>query len=247
MNSFALVADNLSCEYERWGQRIRSLDGINITIPKGQWVMLAGHNGAGKSTLLRIIAGHLQNYTGSIIINGTSTEKIKLHQFPNHIYYVNQDPTLGSAPLLTVFENLLVADPLSKRKPRRNLEEQYYDLLAKAGLQSRLHHPASHLSGGERQLLAFLIARLRPAPIVLLDEAFAAMDASRTDTCLSLLRDLQVDGKTLLFITHSLQQAENYGDRTIILSNGQLVYDKLGSDRIFDQIYSAISTKKGTE
>jgi putative ABC transport system ATP-binding protein len=237
----ALVTQNLTCEYHRWGQRVLALDGLNLIVPQGQWLMIAGPNGAGKSTLLRVIAGQVRDYTGDVCIGQHPLRKMSERERANSVYYVNQDPTLGSAPMLTVFENLLIADPKAAGKSRRNMGACYRELLAEAGLQSRLHHPAHYLSGGERQLLAFLIARLRPVSLVLLDEVLAAMDASRTAICLRLLEELQKDGKTLLFVTHSLGIAQNYGDRTVVLAKGRLAYDASGSERSDEHIRAIIN------
>ena len=231
MNIIGLTVQNLTCEYHRWGQQVLALDHVDLRVPQGQWLMIVGHNGAGKSTLLRVIAGNIIDYKGEVFIGQTKLRQMPVRERTSSMYYVNQDPMLGSAPLLTVFENLLIADPQAVEKPRRTLEACYKDLLAEAGLEARLHHPAQHLSGGERQLLALLIARLRPVSLVLLDEALAALDASRTRVCLRLLEGLQKEGKTLLFVTHSLRLAEAMGDRTIVLSRGQIVYDVMNSER----------------
>lgn len=231
MNKLALTVENIRCTYERWGQTVLALDDVNLTVPAGEWLMVAGHNGAGKSTLLKIVAGQIRAFSGAIDIAGRALTAMREKERAGAVYYVHQDPSLGSAPMLTVYENLLIADPSSKGKARRELEQDYTALLCEAGLQSRLHHPAHYLSGGERQLLAFLIARLRPAGLVLLDEPLAAMDAARTALCLRLIEGLREAGKTLLFVTHDLRLAATEGDRAILLSRGRIVYDESGDVR----------------
>ena len=231
MNTDTLKITNLSLKYERWGQSILALNKFNLTVPPGQWLMIVGPNGAGKSTLLRIIAGQLKSYQGEINVSGRSFRKMGEVERVESIYYVQQNPENGSASMLSVYENLVIADPCSVRLPKRILEEKYHGLLAEAGLQYRLHHPAGQLSGGERQVLALLIARLRPSSLVLLDEAFAALDFSRVEICTRLARELQVKGKTLLFVTHSLEFAVEIGDRTVAICNGKIACDETSLKR----------------
>src|SRR5262245_65237251 len=90
------------------------------------------------------------------------------------VFLIHQDPLLGTAPDLTIFENLAVSDPRAESESRRSLQAKYMELLKPSGLDLRMKQPAQTLSGGERQLLALLIARLRPASLILLDEPLAA-------------------------------------------------------------------------
>ena len=241
MTPLALEAKQLTCRYERWGQTVLALDRVSLEVPVGQWIVLAGHNGAGKSTLLRLISGKVSDFSGEVRVGKRSLRQMSPREWSSLIYYVQQDPTLGSAPLLTVFENLLIADPQAARTRRQVLEDRYRALLAEAGLEARLHHPAHYLSGGERQLLAFLIARIRPASVVLLDEALAALDASRVSLCLRLIAQFREEAKTLVFVTHSVETAATVGDRTLVLRDGRIVYDRSGSARKAEEIRSLIS------
>src|SRR5688572_4234187 len=98
----ALLAQDLTCTYHRWGQKVLALDRVSLTLPSGQWLMIAGHNGAGKSTLLRAMSGQITEFSGELLIDGQPVRQMSSRQRAETVYYVHQNPTLGSAPLLTV-------------------------------------------------------------------------------------------------------------------------------------------------
>jgi putative ABC transport system ATP-binding protein len=235
-----LEVKGLACTFERWGQTVRALDDVNLSIPSGQCLVIAGHNGAGKSTLLRIVAGRNRDYTGNVWLERRLLRRVGDSDLARQVYYLHQDPALGSAPGLTVFENLVIADRYAGRLSRRSQETRYMDLLREVSLESRIHHPAHYLSGGERQLLAFLIARMWGAPIVLLDEPFAALDARRALICVGELDRFRSTGTTILLVTHSVTMAASFGDRTIVLSAGQVIYDVQRDQRSERQIRELI-------
>lgn len=228
-----LEIKGLTVTFSRWGQTVKALDDVSLTIPAGQWVMLVGHNGSGKSTMLNAISRQLRPDRGEISINGDVTSKLLTSQIAERLYLVHQDPLLGTAPTLTLFENLMVADHLAQDSnlSRRELSEKYYDLLRPLGLSDRLKQLTRYLSGGERQLLALLVARLRPSRLLLLDEPLAALDPGKAELCLEQIRQLQQEGKTILQVTHDLRLGTEGGDRTLILSHGRIVYDEKGHNR----------------
>jgi len=227
----------LGITYSRWGQRVRALEDVNLKIPPGQWLILIGPNGSGKSTLLNAIAGRLVPDSGQVFLDGAALDTMGPRELSGHVFQVHQDPLRGSAPLLTVFENLLIADDESMKSGVRKVKlmNKYEELLGPLGLRERLRQPVQTLSGGERQLLALLIARLRPARLILLDEPLAALDPAKVEMCLALLADLQKIGKTLIQVTHDPDEAARRGDRTVALLRGRVVYDKLG-ERSLDEV-----------
>jgi putative ABC transport system ATP-binding protein len=146
------------------------------------------------------------------------------------LFYVHQDPLLGTAPILTIYENLVVADTQAhaERETKQQRLLKYNEMLAPLGLSERLKQPVRTLSGGERQLLALLIARLRPSSLVLLDEPFAALDPAKAEMCMREIVSMHEAGKTLIQVTHDEGRAFSLGDRTVALKGGRIVYDEEG-------------------
>ena len=224
----AVEARDLTISFSRWGQSVKALDNVSLSIPTGQWVMLVGHNGSGKSTLLKAISGRLNPDGGEIKIDGEQLNGFRASRIAEHIFHVYQDPLMGTAPKLTLFENLMVADHQAQTEgtSRRGLVEKYHELLRPVGLADRMKQLAQYLSGGERQLIALLIARLRPSSLLLLDEPLAALDPAKAELCLELIRTLHRGGRTVVQVTHDPSLALSGGGRTVVLCNGRIVYDR---------------------
>lgn len=224
---------DVSRSFERWGQRVIALDHVDLEIPIGQWLMVVGSNGAGKSTLLNLISARLSGYSGSIEVFGEPIQRLSRRRLSELVFHVTQDPLNGTAPALTVFENLFISDldsyPIRRR--RRELEAKYRALTDVFSIADRLHQQAAVLSGGERQLLALLIAKLRPCPVLLLDEPLGALDPKRAQECLTILSDLHREGRTLIQVTHDVELAARQGDRTVGLHCGHVIYDSNGAMR----------------
>lgn len=227
-NQAAVEIRGLTVTFSRWGQSVTALDQVNLTIPKGQWVMLVGHNGSGKSTLLKAISGRLTPNGGQIAIGGKQIGRMSSSEIAEQVFHVHQDPLMGTAPKLTMIENLMVADHKAQVEgaSRRELSQKYRDLLQPLGLAERMKQLARYLSGGERQLIALLIARLRPSGLMLLDEPLASLDPAKAETCMESIRLLNKEGKTIIQVTHDPILAADGGDRTIVMAHGNLVYDK---------------------
>lgn len=229
--------------FSKWGQAIQALDNVSLDIAEGQWVQIIGHNGSGKSTLLKSINGSINPDRGQILIDNKSSIRMSAREISEYLFYVHQDPLLGTAPTLTLYENLMVADNSDNNGfSRKACMEKYKSLLEPLGLSKRLKQLARSLSSGERQLLALLIAGLRPSNIMLLDEPLAALDPVNADRCIDQIRRLNQKGKTILQVTHDLDMAVSNGDRTIMMSEGKIVYDELGAKRsieVIKEIWSA--------
>lgn len=209
------------------------LQDINLKIMPGDFITLLGTNGAGKSTLLNVINGTLQPTSGQVLLQGrdlTGMSEVKRAKF---IAQVFQDPKLGTAPRMTVAENLLLA---TKRGQRRRLRMRHLrgqmaafkERVAQLpnGLEERLQTFVGDLSGGQRQTLSFLMATIQRPELLLLDEHTAALDPNTSRDLLQLTDDVVAQEKlTCIMITHQLKDALKYGNRLLVLNAGQVVLD----------------------
>lgn len=216
------------------GDSIQILKSINFDIYDGDFITVLGTNGAGKSTLFNTIAGNLSVASGEILHNGNNIAHETAVKRTNYIARVFQDPKMGTAPRMTVAENLLLAE---KRGSERTLRSRgltqkkltEYAALTKVmgnNLDRRLNTATGDLSGGQRQALSFLMATRVKPELLLLDEHTAALDP-KTSEQLMLATNEQVTANNLtaLMITHNLADALKYGNRLIILNAGNIVLD----------------------
>lgn len=224
----AIQVSGLSHVYERWGHRIQALRDVGVTIARGEWVTVVGPNGSGKSTFLGVVGGRLATQSGSVIVAGRPIDVMGPRELADAVYNVHQDPGAGTAPTLTVEEHLMLADHGWTGRGYLRRSEQ---LLDDFGLAVSPRQPVETLSGGQRQLLVLLMAKLRPAPVVLLDEPFAALDPVRARWCDDALEVLRRAGKTIVLVTHDLEYAISHGDRTLAMIDGQFALDVRGPDR----------------
>ncbi|MBO3706111.1 MAG: ATP-binding cassette domain-containing protein [Candidatus Accumulibacter sp.] len=218
--------------YRRWGQSLTALAEVDLEVKAGQWVMIVGHNGSGKSTLLKLIAGQQEATSGWVEING-SPKCGGAGGFDSDLFQVCQDPLLGTADGLTLMENLVVADPSPQgRGPSpRGRRDRYMELLSQFDLAQRANQLLRYFSGGERQQVALIIAKLRNPQILLLDEPLAALDPSRLPMCEQLIASMNAAGSTILQITHDMSTAQTTGHRTIAFEAGRILYDHSGEER----------------
>lgn len=216
------------------------LKNINLTIKDGEFVTLIGSNGAGKSTLLNTIAGSIKPTKGAIFFNDEDVTKLKEEQRARYIGRVFQDPTLGSIGDISLEENLAIA---YKRGEKRHLtwafKKELRDLyIAKLkplglGLENRLNDRMSSLSGGQRQAITLLMATLKKPEVLLLDEHTAALDPATSKIILALTNSLiEENHLTALMITHNMKDAIKYGSRLIMLSDGKVIADIKGEEKV---------------
>ncbi len=215
------------------------LKDLNLTINEGDFITIVGANGAGKSTLFNIIGGNLSLDSGQILLHGQDISKESEESRTRFLSRVFQDPKLGTAPRMTVAENLLLAKKrgdshgLRSRKLKQQLPElTEFAGKMKNGLEKRMNTATGNLSGGQRQSLSFLMATLKKPDILLLDEHTAALDP-KTSRQLLITTDERIreDHLTALMITHHLEDALTYGNRLIVLTDGKIVADLTGNDK----------------
>lgn len=216
-----------------------ALAGVSLVLRAGEFATVVGSNGAGKSTLLNVVAGTVTPDAGRILVDGEDVTTWPEHRRAAFIGRVFQDPRAGTAGSLTIEENMVLAmtrgtrrglSPALTRARRAVIVETLASL--GMGLEHRLETPVAHLSGGQRQALAVLMATVRAPKLLLLDEHTAALDPRAAETVLELTRQVVArQGLTTLMVTHNLRHALSIGDRTLIMHEGRIVLDLAGEAR----------------
>lgn len=235
-----ITLDNLFITFNR-GTAIENpvLRGLSLTVEQGEFICVIGSNGAGKSTMLNAISGDYPVDSGRIFIQGQDVTKQSSWQRAAQVARVFQDPMAGTCDTLSIEENMALAYQrgvkrglgLAIKRRQRELFREKLSLLG-LGLENRLSDQMGRLSGGQRQAVSLLMASLQPSGILLLDEHTAALDPKTTDFVLQLTDKIVREQKlTTLMVTHSMRQALDYGDRTVMLHQGQVAFDVAGDER----------------
>ena len=212
---------------------VRPMQGVNLTITEGSFVIVLGGNGSGKSTLLNAIAGSFMIDTGKIALNGEDVTQWPEHKRATLIGRVFQNPFSGTAPSMSILDNFSLAAKRGKFRGlswahSSNLQAELKDRVSelKMGLENRLDTAIGSLSGGQRQALTLLMATWLKPKLLLLDEHTAALDPKSADQVIALTEQIISKEKlTTLMVTHSMQQAINLGDRIIMMHKGNMLHD----------------------
>ncbi|HEU5352341.1 MAG TPA: ATP-binding cassette domain-containing protein [Terracidiphilus sp.] len=218
---------------------VRALQDVSLALPESQFLIVLGTNGSGKTTLLNAIAGAFRVDSGSIAIAGREITRWPEHRRARLIGRVFQDPFRGTAPTMSIAENLVLA---SRRGRTRGLTvavnhrsiAELRDRIRplNMGLEDRLQNPIGSLSGGQRQALTLLMASWLKPELLLLDEHTAALDPKTADQVIRLTHDIiERDKLTTLMVTHSMQQAVNLGNRIVMMHKGRILHDLKGGER----------------
>ncbi len=217
----------------------RAIENVSLSVPEGQFVTLIGGNGAGKSTLLKLISGTYLADAGSVSLDGRDITYLPEHKRARQIGHLFQDPLMGTAPNMTIEENLSLAylrgscrgfAPATSRKNLAFFREKLKEL--DLGLEDRLKTRVGLLSGGQRQAITLLMATIATPKLLLLDEHTAALDPATAEKVLRLTEKVVRENKiTTLMITHNIQSALDCGDRTIMMRQGAVALDLFGPER----------------
>jgi putative tryptophan/tyrosine transport system ATP-binding protein len=218
---------------------VRSLQGVTLTLEEGSFVIIIGTNGSGKSTLLNAVAGSFLVDSGRIMLSGKDVTRWPEHRRAGMVGRVFQNPFSGTAPNLSIAENLALAARRGLGRGlgwalnaplRQRMQETVRSL--GMGLEDRLDNIIGNLSGGQRQALTLLMATWLKPKLLLLDEHTAALDPKSADQVIQLSDQIiQRDKLTTLMVTHSMHQAVNLGDRLIMMHRGQVLHDFQGSEK----------------
>jgi putative tryptophan/tyrosine transport system ATP-binding protein len=218
---------------------LAALDDVSLDIEAGSFTIVVGSNGSGKSTLLSVLAGEIAPERGTITIDGIDVTRLAVHKRAPFIGRVFQDPFAGTAPGLTVAENIAIAAMRGHRRllrhaVREDIREQITTRVASfgMGLEQRLDTPMHSLSGGQRQALTLLMATWNRPRVLLLDEHTAALDPKSADRIASISADvIAAEGLTAVMVTHSMQQASHFGDRLVLMHRGIVALDLRGAEK----------------
>jgi putative ABC transport system ATP-binding protein len=218
---------------------VLALRDVDFSLEKGSFVIIIGTNGSGKSTLLNAVAGTFPVDCGTILLAGKEVTKWPEHRRAKMIGRVFQNPFSGTAPNMSIEENLALA---ARRGLPRGfgwalagvLRNQFKDRVRKLnmGLETRLENPIGTLSGGQRQALTLLMATWVKPELLLLDEHTAALDPKSADQVIQVSQEVISEQQlTALMVTHSMQQAVNLGDRLIMMHRGKIIHDLRGAEK----------------
>ncbi len=219
----------------------KALTDLSLQLNDGDFATIIGSNGAGKSTLFNAIAGSFYTDSGFISLDDEDITFVPEHVRSRFIGRLFQDPLMGTAPHMTIEENLSVAYLRASEhkrgffshvtKDEREKFRQQLSLLD-MGLEDRMNHPVGLLSGGQRQALTLLMATMVTPKILLLDEHTAALDPSTAAKVLELTKKIVAERHiTCLMVTHNMNQALELGNRTLMMNNGNIVFDVSGEER----------------
>ncbi len=218
----------------------QALNKLSVHLDDGDFVTIIGSNGAGKSTLFNAVAGSFYVDEGSIFLGGQDITFLEEHKRSRIIGRMFQDPLKGTAPSMTIEENLALAylrsaegtSPFSHISGRDKQLFREKLAMLNMGLEDRMKHQVGLLSGGQRQALTLLMATMVTPKLLLLDEHTAALDPATADKVIELTREIV--GKnhiTCMMITHNMKQALEIGNRTFLMADGKIVYDVKGEER----------------
>ena len=209
---------------------------LSLHLEKGDFATIIGSNGAGKSTMFNAICGDFLTDSGSVVLDGEDITFLPQHARAKNIGRLYQDPMRGTAPGMTILENLALAAGqggwLSRisESDKQRFREQL--ALLDIGLEDRMNHPVGLLSGGQRQALTFLMATMNPPKLLLLDEHTAALDPKTARKVLELTEEMVNEQHlTALMVTHNMKDAIQIGNRLIMMNSGHIIYDVEGEEK----------------
>lgn len=216
-----------------------AMNDINFSLNPGDFVTIIGSNGAGKSTLFNLISGYFLSDEGRILLDGQDITFMPEYKRARYIGRLFQDPLKGTAPSMTIEENLALSYSRSQSKLislgiRKKDKDLFRERLAQLdlGLENRMKTKMGLLSGGQRQAVTLLMSTLVVPKVLLLDEHTAALDPATADKVLRITKEIVAEKNiTTMMITHNIQSALDLGNRTMMMDSGKVILDIKGKER----------------
>ena len=232
---------------------------FNLSIDDGEFVSVVGSNGSGKTSMLNLICGSIPVDSGTIVMGGTDITKMPEYKRQRRIGRVYQHPAMGTCPNMTILENMALADNKGKpfnllpgtNKARIDFYRDQLKILG-LGLEDKMGVKVGVLSGGQRQAMALLMSTMTPIEFLILDEHTAALDPKTADIIMELTGKIVAEKHlTTIMVTHNLRFAVEYGNRLLMMHQGQAIMDKADKEKKEIQIddilekFNAISIECG--
>ena len=214
-------------------------DDFSLTVKDHQFVSVVGSNGSGKTSMLNLICGSIPLDDGRILISGQDITRMPEYKRQRRIGRVYQNPAMGTCPSMTILENMSLADNKGKAfNLRRGTNRQRIDFYRESlrtlglGLEDKMEVKVGVLSGGQRQAMALLMSTMTPIEFLILDEHTAALDPKTAETIMELTdKVVREKNLTTIMVTHNLRYAVEYGDRLMMMHQGNAVIDKEGEEK----------------
>lgn len=214
-------------------------DKFNLKVEKDDFISVVGSNGSGKTSMLNLICGSILPESGQVLMNGKDITKEKEFKRNKKIGRVYQNPALGTCPSMTILENMSLADNKGKlygltRGTNKSRISYYKEQLAQLnlGLEDRMDVKVGVLSGGQRQAMALLMSTMTPIEFLILDEHTAALDPKTAEMIMELTEKIVKEKKlTTIMVTHNLRYAMEYGNRLVMMHQGEAILDKKGEEK----------------
>lgn len=212
---------------------------FNLTIKDREFVSVVGSNGSGKTSMLNLICGSMDMEQGQIIMDGRDITKEKEYKRAKYMGRVYQNPAMGTCPSMTILENMSLADNKGKRfgltgGTNKKRIDAYRDSLRQLGLglEDKMNVKVGALSGGQRQAMALIMSTMTPIDFLILDEHTAALDPKTADLIMELTEKVvREKNLTTIMVTHNLRYAVEYGDRLLMMHEGNIVMDLDGEEK----------------
>ena len=214
-------------------------DDFSLTVKDHQFVSVVGSNGSGKTSMLNLICGSIPLDDGRILISGQDITRMPEYKRQRRIGRVYQNPAMGTCPSMTILENMSLADNKGKafnlRKGTNRQRIDYYRESLRTlglGLEDKMHVKVGVLSGGQRQAMALLMSTMPPIEFLILDEHTAALDPKTAEPIIELTdKVVREKNLTTIMVTHNLRYAVEYGDRLLMMHQGNVVIDREGVEK----------------
>ena len=225
--------------FPRTVNEVLALNNVSLLVDPGDFVTIIGSNGSGKTTLLNCIAGSVELTAGNLQLGGIDITGLPEYERARSIGRVFQDPRAGTAPSMSIQENMAMAYMRGQRRGLRSgvpkaLKQQMKERLAELGmgLETRLGSQVNKLSGGQRQAMSLLMATVAEPRLLLLDEHTAALDPKVAATIMDLTgKIVEQHSLTTIMVTHNMEIALRWGNRLVMMHAGQIILDVQGEQK----------------